>query len=81
MPGVSATVEDEIAALRTVAGDQAAALIRDEPDELIARLVGGWPGAFDARRAAALGFAAETSFEEIVRVYVEDELGDRRPGR
>lgn len=74
MPGVSATVDEEIAALRRVAGDQAVALIRDEPDEMIARLVGGWPRAFDARRAAALGFVAETDFDEIVRVYVEDEL-------
>jgi nucleoside-diphosphate-sugar epimerase len=77
MPGVSATVEDEITTLRAVAGDQAVALIRDEPDELIARLVSGWPRAFDARRAAALGFVAEAGFDEIVRVYIEDELGDR----
>jgi nucleoside-diphosphate-sugar epimerase len=74
MPGVSATVEDEIAALRRVAGDGAVALIRDEPDDMIARLVGGWPRAFDARRAAALGFAVEADFDEIVRVYIEEEL-------
>jgi D-erythronate 2-dehydrogenase len=79
MPGVSATVDEEIAALRRVAGEQAVALIRDEPDEMIARLVGGWPRAFDARRAAALGFVAETDFDEIVRVYVEDELAGRMP--
>ena len=79
MPGVSATVDEEIAALRRVAGDQAVALIRDEPDEMIARLVGGWPRAFDARRAAALGFVAETDFDEIVGVYVEDELNGRTP--
>jgi D-erythronate 2-dehydrogenase len=41
---------------------------------MIARLVAGWPRAFDARRAAALGFVAETDFDEIVRVYVDDEL-------
>src|SRR5579875_1769764 len=76
MPGVSATVADEIEALRTAAGDEAVALIHDEPDELIARLVSSWPRAFDARRAAGLGFVAEAGFEEIVRVYVEDELGD-----
>ncbi len=40
MPGVSATVDEEIAALRRVGGDQAVALIRDEPDEMIARMVG-----------------------------------------
>ncbi len=79
MPGVSATVDEEIAALRRVAGDRAVALIRDAPDEMIARLVGSWPGAFDARRAATLGFVAEADFDEIVRVYIEDELNGRTP--
>jgi D-erythronate 2-dehydrogenase len=79
MPGLSATVDEEIAALRRAAGDQAVALIRDEPDEMIARLVDGWPRGFDARRAAALGFVAETDFDEIVRVYVEDELDTPTP--
>ena len=74
MPGVSATVGEQIAALRAVAGDEAVARIRREPEETIARIVSGWPGSFDARRAHELGFRAETSFEEIVRVYVEDEL-------
>jgi nucleoside-diphosphate-sugar epimerase len=76
MPGLSATVGEEIEALRRVAGDDAAALIRSEPDETIARIVDGWPRAFDARRARALGFIAERDFDEIVRVYVEDELGE-----
>ena len=73
MPGVSATVADEIAALRSVAGDEAVRHIRREPDETVARIVSGWPGRFDARRALGLGFRAEADFEEIVRVYVEDE--------
>jgi nucleoside-diphosphate-sugar epimerase len=77
MPGVSATVAEQIDALRAVAGDDAARLIRRQPDETIARIVGGWPGRFDARRARELGFRAEAGFEEIVRVYVEDELGGR----
>jgi D-erythronate 2-dehydrogenase len=75
MPGLSATVGEEIEALRRVAGDDAVALIRAEPDEAIARMVDGWPRAFDARRATALGFVAEGDFDEIVRVYVEDEMG------
>ena len=77
MPGVSATVAEEIDALRRAAGDEAARLIRREPDETIVRMVAGWPEAFDARRAHELGFRAETDFDEIVRVYIEDELGGR----
>jgi nucleoside-diphosphate-sugar epimerase len=74
MPGVSATVAEQIEALRAVAGSDAVALIRREPDPLIERIVRGWPQAFDAARATALGFRAETDFQDIIRVHIEDEL-------
>ena len=80
MPGLSATVGEEIEALRRVAGEKAVKLIRNEPDETIARMVAGWPQNFDASRAIALGFAAEKSFDEIIRAHVEDELGGTIPG-
>jgi nucleoside-diphosphate-sugar epimerase len=76
MPGLSATVGDQIEALRRVAGDDAVALIRTERDETIARIVDGWPRGFDVRRAVELGFTAERNFDDIVRVYIEDELGE-----
>jgi D-erythronate 2-dehydrogenase len=74
MPGISCTVAEQIDALKRIAGPKVAARIRREPDETISRIVAGWPQRFDARRAAALGFRAETSFDEIVRIHVEDEL-------
>jgi nucleoside-diphosphate-sugar epimerase len=74
MPGVSATVAEQIDALRKVAGDEAARLIRREPDPAIVRIVEGWPRNFDARRATALGFRADASFEQIIRIHIEDEL-------
>jgi len=74
MPGISATVGEQIEALRKVAGDKAARLIRREPDQTIMRIVEGWPQNFDARRALALGFRADTSFEDIIRIHVADEL-------
>jgi nucleoside-diphosphate-sugar epimerase len=75
MPGLSATVAEEIEALRRFGGEKAVKLIREEPDEAIIRMVGGWPQNFDASRAIALGFRAETSFDQIVQAHVEDELG------
>jgi nucleoside-diphosphate-sugar epimerase len=75
MPGLSATVKEQIEALRRVAGDKAVALIRREPDPAIARMVAGWAQAFAADRAIALGFRAESSFDEIIRIHIEDELG------
>ena len=74
MPGVAATVGEQIAALRKVAGEKAARLIRREPDATINRIVEGWPQNFDAQRALSLGFRADRSFEEIIRIHIEDEL-------
>lgn len=76
-PGLSATVAEEIAALERVAGPAAAKLIREAPDETVARIVAGWPQDFDARRALALGFKADASFEAIIRAHVDEELGGR----
>jgi D-erythronate 2-dehydrogenase len=77
LPGVCCTVAEQIAALRRVAGDKVATRIRREPDPLVARIVAGWPRRFDPRRALALGFEAEASFDEIIRVHIEDELGGK----
>jgi D-erythronate 2-dehydrogenase len=77
MPGVCCTVAEQIAALRRVAGDTAAARIRRAPDPLIRRIVAGWPSRFDPRRAIALGFKGEQSFDEIIRVHIEDDLGGK----
>ena len=45
-----------------------------EPDPQIMEMVGNWAAALDASRAERLGFVAETSFDEIIRVHLEDEL-------
>lgn len=79
MPGVSATVAEQIEALRRAAGDRAVALIRHEPDETIAAIVTNWPRDFAPARAKALGFVAETDFDQIIAVHIEDELGGRLP--
>jgi nucleoside-diphosphate-sugar epimerase len=77
MPGVCCTVAEQIAALRRIGGDKVAARIRRQPDPLVARIVAGWPRRFDPRRALALGFRGEASFDDIIRVHIEDELGGK----
>ncbi|MBW9118346.1 SDR family oxidoreductase [Rhizobium cauense] len=79
MPGLSATVGEQIEALRRVAGEKALALIRREPDEMIMRMCAGWAPGFEAKRATALGFTAEKSFDDIIRVHIEDELEGSLP--
>jgi nucleoside-diphosphate-sugar epimerase len=77
MPGVCCTVGEQIEALRRVAGDKAAARIRREPDELIKRIVAGWPSRFEPRRARELGFRVEQTFDDIIRAHIEDDLGGK----
>ena len=73
MPGLSVTVGEQIEALRKVAGEKAVKLIRRQPDPTIMRIVEGWPRTFETQRALALGFRADSSFEEIIRIHLEDE--------
>ncbi len=74
MPGVSLTVGEQIEALRRVAGENVVRLIKRQPDATIMRIVEGWPRNFDPKRAIQLGFKADASFEEIIRIHLEDEM-------
>lgn len=76
MPGLCATVGDQIDALRRAAGEDATKLIRREYNPAIADIIAGWPRGFRAERAEQLGFKAEADFDEIIRVHLEDELAN-----
>ena len=78
MPGLSCTVAEQIESLRRAAGNDAVALIKPRPDETVARIVEGWPRDFAPERAAALGFAAESNFDEIVDIYIREDLDPAR---
>jgi D-erythronate 2-dehydrogenase len=74
MPGLSVTVGEMISSLEKVAGPNCVKLIDRQPDPTIQRIVEGWAQRVDASRAEKLGFRAETSFEEIIRHHIEDEM-------
>jgi len=75
MPGVCCTVAEQIAALRRIAGERVAARIRRDQNTVIARIVEGWPQRIEARRARELGFTAESSFDEIIRIHIDEDRG------
>lgn len=77
MPSVSVTVAEQIEALKRIAGPKVAARIKRQPDATIERIVAGWPQEIEARRARELGFKSETSFDDIIRAHIEDELGGK----
>lgn len=81
MPGLSATVGEQIAALERVAGKSVVARIKREPDSTIMGIVAGWPRDFVTDRALKLGFTTvEKTFDDIIRIHIEDELGGKFVG-
>ena len=74
MPGISCTVAEQMAALGRIGGEKSLKLIKRVPDDAIKRIVAGWPSRFDPKRALGLGFKAETDFDAIIRVHIDDEL-------
>ncbi len=74
VPGISVTAREMVAALERVAGRDVAARVRWEKDARIERMMNGWPGALDDRRARALGFPADESFDAVIRQYM-DSIG------
>ncbi|MFO1296873.1 MAG: D-erythronate dehydrogenase [Rubrivivax sp.] len=77
MPGLNVTVQQMLDALAKVAGPRVRSLVKPQRDERIAGIVANWPRGVTAKRATALGIAAETSFEDIVRQYIADN--ERHP--
>lgn len=79
MPGLAITVGGMIDALGRVAGTKTSDLIERKTDPTIAGIVANWPRNFDAKRAEALGFQSEKSFEAIIQAHIDDELGGELP--
>ena len=74
MPGLSVTVQEQIEALGRVAGNDVVKLIKHQPDPVIKKIVSGLARNFNTKRSLDLGFKAETNFDEIIQIYIEDDL-------
>ncbi|MEC5408190.1 D-erythronate dehydrogenase [Paraburkholderia sp. MPAMCS5] len=73
LPGICVSVDEMVAALREVAGDEVAKRIVWQPDARVEKIVGSWPGRWDTSRAEQLGLAGEQSFADVIRGYIADE--------
>jgi nucleoside-diphosphate-sugar epimerase len=72
LPGLSISVGDMVAALESVAGRKPVDLIHWQENEAIKSIVDSWPGDFDTKRAAELGFTADLDFTRVVRAHIEE---------
>lgn len=72
LPALKTTAGEMAAALARVAGKDVAALIDWQPDPVIARIVTSWPAQIHAARAERLGLLPEKNFDDIIRAYLSE---------
>ncbi|HZP03842.1 MAG TPA: D-erythronate dehydrogenase [Terracidiphilus sp.] len=79
LPALTVSVAEMLDALEAVAGAQARALVRFEPDPQAARIVSGWPAVFDNTHALRLGLEPDPDFFSIVRAYLANRTKETQP--
>jgi nucleoside-diphosphate-sugar epimerase len=73
LPGLTVTVREMLEALEAAAGPAVRSLVHFEEDPAIARMIFGWPTAFESARARRLGLAADPDFLSIVRQFQKEQ--------
>jgi nucleoside-diphosphate-sugar epimerase len=81
LPGLTVSVQEMIDGLEKITGPEVTQLISYEPDAFLQSIVLTWPPHFNPLRASQLGFVEDTSVEEIIRSYMEEEgVGNEQSG-
>jgi nucleoside-diphosphate-sugar epimerase len=73
LPGLTVTVDEMLHALEAVGGREARERVRFEEDPRIARMMLGWPSAFDSTRARRLGLLPDPNFLSIVGQFQKEQ--------
>jgi nucleoside-diphosphate-sugar epimerase len=76
LPALTTTPAEMAAALDRVTGEQTSRLIDWADDERIRAIVATWPAEFTTPRAAALGLSAPSSFDDVIRQYLDTEAAE-----
>ncbi|GFF96698.1 uncharacterized protein HI_1014 [Aspergillus udagawae] len=74
VPGICVTVQEMMDALEKVGGKDKLALLKEKEDPTLRPILESWPTRFDNSQAIALGFKRDSSFEQAVRDYYEQEV-------
>ncbi len=75
LPALNVKVSEMLDALEAVAGKATRALVKQQPDPTIERIVAGWSKGATAARAERLGLKPEAQFADIILQYIADHPG------
>lgn len=73
LPGITVKVSQMLDALEEVAGKEKRALVKEERDPAIEKIVCSWPSSMNTSRAASLGLLPDGSITETVRAFARSE--------
>ena len=74
LPGITGSVAESLQALSRAGGNSARARVEFKHDTFIQDIVDGWANTFATPRGDAMGFSADADLDEIVSVFLEDDL-------
>lgn len=74
LPGMTITVDQMLASLKSVAGESAVKLVTNQTEEAIEKIVYSWPTSFNTPLADSLGFSSEQNFDNIIQEYIDEYL-------
>jgi hypothetical protein len=73
LPALTLRVSEMLDALEIAAGRATRQQVRFQEDPKIARMMLGWPAAFESARARRLGLSADPDFLSIVRQFQKEQ--------
>ena len=77
LSGISVTAGEMADAVARFKGNRKIGEILWQPDPEIQKIVNGWPKETKSGRAAALGFSRDSSVDDLVTAFIEDDLDDQ----
>ena len=73
LPGLTTSIQEMIDSLGQLTTPELTHLISYQPDAFLESIVLTWPPNFNPERAVSLGFVKDSSSEEIIKSYMEEE--------
>lgn len=80
LSGITVSAGEIAAAVERNKGNRKLGEITFQTDPAIQAIVNGWPGGTKGARAEALGIGTDSSIDEIVRHFIEDDLDNQIQG-
>ena len=74
IPGQTNTVREMVDAMTRVAGSNAAGRITWKPDPFVQKICAGWRAHINPAKALRLGFRQDSTFEDNIRWFLEDDI-------